>query len=100
MQRQQGTPSPLTPRHATTVEPPKKEAPGAGFVPDWEGRSGLPESEFLKSDDSKPDLSGMWECPLTRWDSEGYATQAAVFPPATYNPHYASLTFNFSATQH
>mmetsp|Transcript_17391 Transcript_17391/g.25989 ORF Transcript_17391/g.25989 Transcript_17391/m.25989 type:complete len:391 (-) Transcript_17391:51-1223(-) len=25
----------------------------------------------MQSDMSKPDLSGMWECPLTRWDSDG-----------------------------
>jgi len=25
----------------------------------------------MRSDDDKPDLSGMWECPLTRWDSDG-----------------------------
>lgn len=55
--------------HAT-VEAPKREAPGAGYVPDWENRPGLPEDEFMKSDMSKPDLSGMWECPLTRWDSD------------------------------
>lgn len=48
-----------------------REAPGAGWVPDWEDRPGLPEEEFLKSDMSKADLSGMWECPLTRWDAEG-----------------------------
>jgi len=24
----------------------------------------------MQSDPSKPDISGMWECPLTRWDSE------------------------------
>lgn len=58
---------------AATVEeaPPVKEAPSAGWVPEWENRpSGLTETEFLRSDESSPDLSGMWECPLTRWDSE------------------------------
>ena len=53
----------------STLEAPKREAPGAGWVPEWENRSGLTEEEFMKSDMSKPDLSGMWECPLTRWDS-------------------------------
>lgn len=63
----------------TTAAPPVKEAPGAGWVPDWEDRKGLPESEFMKSDENQPDLSGMWECPLTRWDSEGYGRMSAVF---------------------
>ena len=49
-----------------------RQAPDAGWVPEWEDRLGLPESEFLASDMTKPDLAGMWECPLTRWDSEGY----------------------------
>lgn len=53
----------------TTIE---KTAPGAGWTPEWEGRTGLPVSEFMQSDLSKPDLSGMWECPLTRWDYQGY----------------------------
>jgi len=57
----------------STVEeaPPVKAAPGAGWEPDWEGREGLTPEQFMESDMSKPDLSGMWECPLTRWDSEG-----------------------------
>lgn len=62
----------LSTLRASVMEPPPvKEAPGAGYVPEWEGRTGLPPDEFLKSDLSKPDLSEMWECPLTRWDSEG-----------------------------
>jgi hypothetical protein len=57
---------------SSTIEaPPKRGAPGAGWVPEWEDRPGLPQEEFLASDMSKPDLSGMWECPLTIWDSEG-----------------------------
>ena len=48
-----------------------REAPGAGKKPAWENRPGLPPSEYMASDMSKPDLSGMWECPLTRWDYEG-----------------------------
>ena len=54
----------------STVEAPKREAPGAGYVPEWENRPGLPVEEFMKSDMLKPDLSEMWECPLTRWDSD------------------------------
>ncbi|CAJ1958510.1 unnamed protein product [Cylindrotheca closterium] len=54
----------------STLEAPKREAPGAGYVPEWENRPGLSEEEFMKSDMSKPDLSGMWECPLTKWDSD------------------------------
>lgn len=62
----------LLQRQATTVEPPIREAPGAGYVPAWENRQGKSPDEFLQSDMSKEDLSGMWECPLTRWDSQGY----------------------------
>jgi hypothetical protein len=51
--------------------PPIREAPSAGYVPDWEDRPGLSPEEYMESDMSKPDLSGMWECPLTRWDFEG-----------------------------
>ena len=50
---------------------PERTAPDAGYVPEWEDRPGLPDEEFLASDMNKPDLSGMWECPLTRWNSEG-----------------------------
>ena len=49
---------------------PQREAPGAGYVPEWENRPGLTPEEFMASDMSKPDASGMWECPLTRWDSD------------------------------
>ena len=55
---------------SSTVQPPERTAPDAGYIPDWEGRTGLSPEEFIASDMSKPDLSGMWECPLTRWDSE------------------------------
>mmetsp|Transcript_22841 Transcript_22841/g.31950 ORF Transcript_22841/g.31950 Transcript_22841/m.31950 type:complete len:452 (+) Transcript_22841:111-1466(+) len=58
-------------RLASTATPPERIAPDAGYVPDWEDRAGLAPEEFMESDMSKPDLSGMWECPLTRWDSEG-----------------------------
>jgi hypothetical protein len=56
------------------VDPIQKTPPGAGWEPEWEGRTGLSESEFMQSDMSKPDRSGMWECPLTRWDSDGYVS--------------------------
>lgn len=55
----------------STAEPPARKAPDAGWEPDWENRDGLSQEQFLYTDMSKPDLSGMWECPLTRWDSEG-----------------------------
>lgn len=60
-------------RLASTVErsAPERVAPDAGWEPEWEGRTGLSPEEFMRSDMSKPDLSGMWECPLTRWDSDG-----------------------------
>ena len=71
-------PAPSSTRLASTVEKPAAEAaapdrvaPDAGWEPDWEGRTGLPPEEFMQSDMAKPDLSGMWECPLTRWDSNG-----------------------------
>jgi hypothetical protein len=55
------------------AQPIKKEAPLAGWEPDWEDRpSGLTQDQFLQSDVTLPDLAGMWECPLTRWDSDGY----------------------------
>jgi hypothetical protein len=56
---------------AATVEPPQREAPGAGKTPAWEDRQGKSPEEFLKSNMNKEDLSEMWECPLTRWDSDG-----------------------------
>jgi hypothetical protein len=49
--------------------PPVREAPGAGSKPTWENRPG--KENFLDSDLSQPDLSEMWECPLTRWNSDG-----------------------------
>ena len=57
---------------SSTVEPPERIAPDAGYVPEWENRPGLSPEQFMESDMSKPDLAGMWECPLTRWDSDGY----------------------------
>ena len=56
----------------STMEPPERTAPDAGYIPEWENRPGLTPEEYMASDMSKPDLSGMWECPLTRWDSSGY----------------------------
>jgi hypothetical protein len=57
---------------SSTIEaPPERVAPDAGYVPEWEDRPGLTPEEFMESDMSKPDLSGMWECPLTRWDYKG-----------------------------
>ncbi len=56
---------------STTAQPPERVAPSAGWEPEWEGREGLAPEDFMKSDMTKPDLSGMWECPLTRWDSDG-----------------------------
>jgi Taurine catabolism dioxygenase TauD, TfdA family len=51
----------------TSIE---RTAPYAGKVPEWENRQGLSPEVFIKSDMSKPDVSDMWECPLTRWDSD------------------------------
>ncbi|EJK76052.1 hypothetical protein THAOC_02203 [Thalassiosira oceanica] len=56
---------------------PTRVAPDAGWEPEWEGRTGLSPDEFMKSDMDSDDLSGMWECPLTRWDSEGIDVEKA-----------------------
>jgi len=55
----------------STAEPPERVAPDAGYKPEWENRDGKAPDDFTKSDMAKDDLSGMWECPLTRWDSDG-----------------------------
>ena len=55
----------------STAEPPECTAPDAGYKPEWEIRDGKAPDDFTKSDMAKDDLSGMWECPLTRWDSDG-----------------------------
>jgi len=60
-----------------STEAPERSAPDARFEPDWEDRQGLSPEEFMASDMSKPDASGMWECPLTRWDSEGVDVKKA-----------------------
>jgi hypothetical protein len=73
---------------ATTVEPPTLQAPGAGHVPAWENRKGKSPEEFLKSDLSKEDLSGMWECPLTRWNSEGYVRYTVYSDGSDYTCMY------------
>ena len=52
------------------LEPPERVAPDAGNIPEWEDREGKSPEEYMQSDMDKPDLSSMWECPLTRWDSE------------------------------
>ena len=63
-----GSLSSTTAPEETIVE---RKAPGAGSMPDWaNSNKGVSPDEFLASDMSKPDLSEMWECPLTRWDSE------------------------------
>lgn len=58
-------------KSAVSADVPERVAPDAGWLPDWEGRTGLSPDEFMKSDMEKPDRSEMWECPLTRWESEG-----------------------------
>lgn len=55
---------------AAAAAAPVRVAPGAGWEPEWENRPG--KTNFLDSDPTQPDLSEMWECPLTRWDSNGY----------------------------
>jgi len=55
---------------AVEADTPERIAPDAGYTPEWENRAGLTPPEFMATDESKSDISGMWECPLTRWDSE------------------------------
>uniref|UniRef100_A0A7S2W2J7 TauD/TfdA-like domain-containing protein n=1 Tax=Eucampia antarctica TaxID=49252 RepID=A0A7S2W2J7_9STRA len=58
--------------HSTvSPETPERVAPDAGWIPEWEDRQGLSPEKFIASNMNKPDASGMWECPLTRWNSEG-----------------------------
>ena len=74
----------------STMDPPPRSAPDAAWVPDWEDRQGLSSDEFMQSDASKPDRSGMWECPLTRWDSDGYV----LFDFNLFSPSFSMhLTF-------
>ena len=56
----------------STAAPPERSAPGVAYEPAWENRPGLSPTEFMKSDVSKPELIDIWECPLTRWDTEKY----------------------------
>ena len=69
--------------YATTIEKPEhtipleRTAPGAGYLPQWEGRPGLTPEEFLASDMDAPDLSAMWESPMTLWDMENIDVRAA-----------------------
>lgn len=65
---------------SSTMEPPERIAPDAGYIPEWENRPGLSPEKFMESDMSKPDLAGMWECPLTRWDSDGYVSEITTGP--------------------
>mmetsp|Transcript_8107 Transcript_8107/g.11698 ORF Transcript_8107/g.11698 Transcript_8107/m.11698 type:complete len:378 (+) Transcript_8107:84-1217(+) len=74
---QVGNPVTCTTKLGATIEVPDRVAPDAGYVPEWEDRPGLPADQFMESDMTKPDRSGMWECPLTRWDSEGINIEEA-----------------------
>mmetsp|Transcript_6274 Transcript_6274/g.24453 ORF Transcript_6274/g.24453 Transcript_6274/m.24453 type:complete len:454 (-) Transcript_6274:36-1397(-) len=59
---------------------PQRTRPGAGVIPEWANRGPgrCPEpSQFLSSDQDSADLSGLRECPLTRWDSEVPSVKAA-----------------------
>jgi len=61
----------------STAEPPERIAPDSGFKPEWENRPGKSPEDFQQTDMAKDDLSGMWECPLTRWDSDGIDVKKA-----------------------
>ena len=63
------TVSPIVLRSSAAPTAPARTAPDAGYVPEWEGRKGLTEDEFLNSDPSMPDVGAdLLECPRTRWD--------------------------------
>lgn len=67
-------PAPLPARtslFSSTMDPPARVAPSAGWTPEWENRPGLAPEEFLNSDPAKPDIgASIYECPLTLWDAE------------------------------
>ena len=84
--------TPLSTRLASTVEKPvtpERTAPDSAYEPEWEGREGLSPEEFMQSDMSKPDIAGMWECPLTLWDTSEIdiakaQKEAAKMPPCPF----------------
>jgi len=55
----------------------ERTAPDAGYVPKWEGRQGLAPEEFLSSDLDAPDMSEMWESPLTLWNAKNIDIRSA-----------------------
>jgi hypothetical protein len=48
---------------------PVRTIPGAGERPDWANKA-LPRDNYMLSNPIAPDLSGLPECPLTRWNPE------------------------------
>mmetsp|Transcript_36849 Transcript_36849/g.115341 ORF Transcript_36849/g.115341 Transcript_36849/m.115341 type:complete len:449 (-) Transcript_36849:154-1500(-) len=56
-------------RMAATVNAPTRTIPGAGVRPEW-ANAATPKEDYMRSDPAAADLSGLRECPLTRWNSE------------------------------
>jgi hypothetical protein len=48
---------------------PERTIPGAGERPEWANKATEKEN-YMSSNPTAPDLSGLPECPLTRWNSE------------------------------
>jgi len=65
----------LSPQMAS-VATPVRVMPGAGRRPPWANKE-APKEDFMASDPSKADLSGLRECPRTRWDAEFESVEQA-----------------------
>mmetsp|Transcript_112823 Transcript_112823/g.319576 ORF Transcript_112823/g.319576 Transcript_112823/m.319576 type:complete len:519 (-) Transcript_112823:126-1682(-) len=52
-----------------TAPAPERTDPGAASRPEWANKE-APKENFMASDPSRPDLSGLRECPRTRWDTK------------------------------
>jgi hypothetical protein len=59
-----------------TATIPERTIPGAGVKPDWANKA-TPKANFAASNLEVPDLTGLVECPLTRWDSQVKSVEAA-----------------------
>lgn len=63
MQRQSVLP------RAGTMEAPERSIPDAGVRFDWANKA-TESSNYMKSDPKASDISGLRECPVTRWDAK------------------------------
>jgi hypothetical protein len=55
---------------------PERTIPGAGSRPEWANKA-LPKENYRASNPTAPDLSGLPECPLTRWNSDVTSVEEA-----------------------